>query len=72
MNSTRIVLPEHWTPAQAEAAIELLELVMLDLWQQLDLAVAQLKRRYDLHLDEDYELERCGRLDHDSDDDIPF
>jgi hypothetical protein len=72
MMTWRIPLPEHWTPAQAEAAIELLELALLDIWEQYDHAIAQLRHRYGLALDDDHEQEPRESTGRDPDDDISF
>jgi len=68
MIQLRIPIPDHWTPEQVEAAVELLEIVLIDMWEQYELVLMQLDQRHGLDLDD----ERPAELDHDTDVDIPF
>lgn len=71
MNCLRIPIPDHWTPDQVEAAIELLELVLIDMWEQYELVLMQLKQGHGPSLDGDDD-ERPAGLEHDPDGDNPF
>ena len=68
MNHARIPIPEHWTPDQVEAAVELLEIVLIDMWEQYELVLTQLRQHHGSGLEDD----RLAGLEHLADDDIPF
>lgn len=68
MTHTRIPIPDHWTPDQVEAAIELLELVLIDMWEQYELVLMQLRQNPGRGADHD----RDDRHEHDPSDDISF
>lgn len=70
MSSLRIPIPDHWTPDQVEAAIELLELVLIDIWEQYELVLMQLKQCHGPGLDGDDD--RSAPTEHDPDQDSPF
>ena len=44
MTQLRVSLPNHWTTAQTEAAIGVLELVLIDMWQQYEAVLYQLRQ----------------------------
>ena len=75
MTQLRVTLPDHWTPAQTDAAIELLELVLIDMWQQYEAVLWQL-RLHQAGLEPGYdEFQPPEELDHGLDigeHEIPF
>jgi len=68
----RIDIPDHWTPDQVDAAVELLELVLIDMWEQYELVLMQLRQHDGRDDDGDLDVACRERIEHDPDDDIPF
>lgn len=52
-NRHRTVLPEHWSPEQALAAFELIDLIRDQLWNDYGLAIQYALRRQQQHPDLD-------------------
>ena len=67
-----IDIPDHWTPDQVDAAVELLELVLIDMWEQYELVLMQLRQHPGRVADDGFDEARQNCLEHDPDDEIPF